>query len=77
MAHGPWKNPLHFGGNPDHVMLGWGRLWLWLGGAERHPQHWTCLTGSAALVEVCALLNVILVKSVTQSLSYTHNIDRS
>jgi len=22
VTHGPWKNPLDFGGNPDHVTLG-------------------------------------------------------
>jgi len=27
VAHGPRKNPLDFGGNPDHVLLV-----LWLGG---------------------------------------------
>jgi len=25
-AQGPWKNPLDYGGNPDHVTLGLG-LW--------------------------------------------------
>ena len=24
VAHGPWKKPLDFGGNPDHVTLGLG-----------------------------------------------------
>jgi len=38
LARGPWKNPLDFGGNPDHVMSGLGttfhvtdgRIVLWL-----------------------------------------------
>jgi len=26
MAHGPWKKPIDFGGNPDHVTLGLGHV---------------------------------------------------
>ena len=65
MAHGPQKNPLDFGDNPEHVTLGWGRLGLWLGGAEtyhrtvgmfyRHLFHSNNSAGSVALAVVSVM----------------------
>ena len=64
MAHRPRKKPLD-GSNPVHVTLG-----LWLSGVTPHSAREDVLPGifnsnnfvaSAALLEACALLSVILV----------------
>ena len=51
MTHAPWKNPLDFGGNSDHVTLGLG---LGLGRRMRVtvdvPRH--CLTPSKTVLRL-------------------------
>ena len=50
MAHGPWKKPLDFGGNPGHFTLGFG-LGLGLGGVIR--------MGGYVLLGVCLMMAIL------------------
>ena len=76
VARGPWKKPLEFGGNLDHVKLGLGLRQGYNYGqiGNCHTPHGRiCVTWhlfnnnnfvrSAALVEICALYSLQLLRS--------------
>ena len=72
VAHGPWKKLTDFGSNPDCITLELG-LGLHYGGdiVTKHLFNGNNFATSAKLAEVCALVSVIILISLLQSLTET------